>query len=251
VRRIPELPDADYSPAGIVKWKAWLRKYKGQRFARPVSENVADPYLQCLARRVEWGLPDAMLEIARSGDESASFVLRMFPAPIAGQPFGARKLFPEILKYEDGIPERYRQAQGNLEAALAKIGDQQMLEQISTELTDFPYYWDFAPVEAVRKLKYIGGHPAVDILIGALGNLKGMEREGEKNFERCVEPSIYSGLHRTPEQEVIARTSCDHDRYFIRVRDTNALLMRTVAEMVWNPPLPVDAPASADNVLKW
>ena len=252
MRRIPELPEADYSPAGIVKWKAWLEKYEGRRFARPVSEKVADPYLQCLARRVEWGFPDAMLEIARSGDESAMSVLRKFPAPAAGQPLGARNLFPEILRYEDGgIPDRYREAQGNLEAGLAKLGDQQMLEQIATVLTGFPYYWDFAPVEAVRKLKFVGGRRAVDILIGALGNLKGMEGEGERNFEQCIEPSVYSGLHRTPEQEAFVRKACDHDRYFSHVRNTNALVMMTLPEMVRNPPLPADAPATPDNVQRW
>ena len=252
VRRIPELPEADYSPAGIVKWKAWLKKYKGRRFERPVSENVADPYLQCLARRVEWGFPDAMLEIATSGDKSARSVLQKFPAPAAGQPLGARDLFPEILRYEDSsMPNRYRQAQGNLEAGLAKIGDQQMLNQIATELTGFPYYLDFAPVEAVRKLKFIGGRRAVDILIGALGNLKGMELEGEKNFEQCIEPSVYSGLHRTPEEEAFVRKQCDRDRYFSHVRNTNALLMMTLAEIVSNPPLPSDAPATPDNIREW
>ena len=43
VRRIPDLPTADYSPAGIVQWKAWLEKYKGQTFSRPVPESVSDP----------------------------------------------------------------------------------------------------------------------------------------------------------------------------------------------------------------
>jgi len=42
-----------------------------------------------------------------------------------------------------------------------------MLSQIATELTGFPYYGDNIPVEAVRKLKFLGGERAVGILIGA------------------------------------------------------------------------------------
>jgi len=252
VRRIPDLPAADYSPAGIAQWKAWLAKYKGQKFARPVSEGVSDPYLQCLARRAEWGFPDAILEIARSNGKSAASVLRKFPVPLPGQPLGARNVFPEILRYEySGISDRFREMQGNLETGLAQLGDKQMLDQIGTELTDFPYNRDSAPIEAVRKLKFIGGKRAMEVLIGALGNLKGMEREGEKNFEQCIEPSIYSGLHRTPEQDAYIRKACDHDRYFVPVRNTNALLMTTLAEMVKNPPVPSDAPITPENFQKW
>src|SRR5260370_2412825 len=61
---VPDLPDADYSPSGIAQWKAWLGKYKGQHLSTPVFESISDPYLQCLARRVEWGHPDAILDIA-------------------------------------------------------------------------------------------------------------------------------------------------------------------------------------------
>src|SRR6266851_2404811 len=70
VRRIPDLPAEDYSSQGIVQWKTWLAKHKGQAFSKPVSESVSDPYLQCLARKVEWGYPDAVLEIARVGSKS-------------------------------------------------------------------------------------------------------------------------------------------------------------------------------------
>jgi hypothetical protein len=252
VRRIPDLPAADYSPAGIVKWKEWLEKYKGQTFSKPVSESVSDPYLQCLARKVEWGHPDAMLEIARSGGKPASSVLQQFPTPSPGQPMGIRNWSPELLRHEDGgIPDLYREAQGNLQTGLAQLGDEQMLSQIATELTGFPYHWDNIPVEAVRKLKFLGGERAVGILIGALGNLKGMEQEGEKAFEQCIEPSIYSGLHRTPEQDAYIRKVCDHDRYFGHVRDVNGLLMKTLAEMVKDPPLSADARATPENFQKW
>ncbi len=102
---VHDLPDADYSPSGIAQWKAWLGKYKGQHLSTPVFESVSDPYLQCFARRVEWGHPDAILDIATFGDRSAEAILKQFPAPHAGEAMGARELFPEILQNEDARPE--------------------------------------------------------------------------------------------------------------------------------------------------
>ncbi|HWY58909.1 MAG TPA: hypothetical protein VNZ03_30885 [Terriglobales bacterium] len=76
---VPDFPDADYSPSGIAQWKTWLEKYKGQHLSTPVFESVSDPYLQCLARRVEWGHPDAILDIATFGGPSGEAILKRFP----------------------------------------------------------------------------------------------------------------------------------------------------------------------------
>jgi hypothetical protein len=87
------LPDADYSPSDIAQWKAWLEKYKGQHLSRPVFESVSDPYLQCLARRVEWGHRDAILDIATFGGPSAEPILKQFPTPKSGELMGAREIY--------------------------------------------------------------------------------------------------------------------------------------------------------------
>jgi len=251
IRRIPEFPDADYSPAGIEQWKAWLAKYQEREFSKPVSEDVADPYLQCLVRKAEWGFPDAILDISSSHKPDAVAVLNEFPTPKPGQPMGARKLFSEISRSEDGRLDPAREMQGNIEVALAMLGDEQMAAQIHSELEDFPYNWDYVPLEAVRKLKYIGGWRAVDTLVDALDNLRGLQKEGEQNLAQCMTPSIYTGLHPTPAQQENMRKYCNSFDYFRHVDEVNALILQTLAQIVKDPPLPADAHPTPENLKKW
>ena len=248
-RRIPEFPDADYSPAGIETWKVWLAKYKGKQFSQPVSEEVADPYLQCLARKVEWGFPDAILDIGSSGKPDAAAVLKDFPTPPPGAPMGARKLFPEILRLDEERRNPAVEAQGNVEVALAILGDKAMLAQVRAELEDGR--GAFTPVEAVRKLKFIGGFEAADALVDSLGNLRGLQKQGEENFAQCTQPSIYTGLHPTPEQQEATRVQCGRLAYFEQVGRVNALVLQTLAELVKDPPLPADAQPTAENFKRW
>lgn len=248
-RRIPEFPDADYSPAGIEKWKAWLAKYNGKQFSSPVSEEVADPYLQCLARKVEWGFPDAILDIGSSGKPDAAAVLKDFPTPRRGAPMGARSLFLEIFRLDEERRNPALEAQGNLEVALAILGDKEMLAQIRAELEDAR--GAFTPVEAVRKLKFIGGFEAADALVDSLGNLRGLQKQAEENFAQCMQPSIYTGLHPTPEQQEATRQQCGRLNYFVQVGRVNALVLQTLAELVQNPPLPADVPPTAENFQRW
>jgi hypothetical protein len=154
---IPDLPDADYSPSGIAQWKAWLAIYKRQHLSTPVYESVSDPYLQCFARRVEWGHPDAVLDIATFGGPSAEAILKRFPAPRSGEVMGARELYPEVLQYEDGLPGTDSEIQGNLQAGLLRFGEQKTAGQVATELNSFALYPGYFPLEAIRKLRFAGG----------------------------------------------------------------------------------------------
>jgi hypothetical protein len=141
---VPDLPDADYSRSDIAQWKAWLEKYKGQHLSKPVFENVSDPYLQCLTRRVEWGHPDAILDIATFGGPSAEAFLKQFPAPKSGEVMGARELFPDLLRNEDGHPDPDSEIQENLQAGLLRFGDQTTAGQVATELNSFAAYPGFS-----------------------------------------------------------------------------------------------------------
>jgi hypothetical protein len=249
LRRIPDLPNADYSPAGIVQWCDWLTKHRGKALSPAVSKTVSDPYLQCLARMVEWGAPDAMLDIAEFDGDSAVSVLRKFPTPKPGEPFGARDLFPEILREEAGIPGTYREAQGNLQVGLAMRGDQAMLLQIASELQEFPYDWEGVPFEAVSKLRFIGGKPAVDILVSSLGHLNGLKKEADQAFAQCTEPVRRRGA--APEQREYTLKACKNSVIYSHIDQLNALALQTLAQMIKNPPLPSDAPPSEVNFQKW
>jgi len=245
---VPDLPDADYSPSGIAQWKAWLGKYKGQHLSTPVFESVSDPYLQCLARRVEWGHPDAILDIATFGGRSAEAILKQFPAPHAGEAMGARELFPEILRNEDERPDLDRQIQGNLQAALLRFGDQSIADQVATELNEFPIYPGYFPFEAIRKLRFAGGKTAVGILIDGLGSSNRVSHDAQKNFDACL-GRVTPVNQPSKEQKEAAQKACAG---FCSWAERRAgLILSALAEMVKNPPVPADAPPTSENSLKW
>jgi hypothetical protein len=153
-RRAPGLPAADCSDAGIAQWKAYLEKHKGQQLTFPAYPNVDEPYLRCLARRVDWGYPDAILAIAAKGGDAARRALQQFPTletPVA-MGFAAHNAFNT----------HWTDIQGNLQVALAQLGNDEMFDQIIAELHGPTAY------ESVRKLEFIGGKRAVDALVKAL-----------------------------------------------------------------------------------
>ena len=246
---VPDLPDADYSPSGIAQWKAWLQKYKGQHVSRPVFERVSDPYLQCLARRVEWGHPDAILDIATFGGPSAEAILKQFPAPHAGEVMGARQLFPDILQNEDGRPDLYSQIQGNLQAALLRFGEQKIAAQVTTELNDLPIYPGYYfPLEAIRKLRFAGGKTAVGILIDGLGSSNRMTQDAQKDFDACVARVILVS-QPSQQQKEAAQKQCAG--FFSWPDRRTGLILSALAELVKDPPLLANAPRTAESAQKW
>lgn len=246
---VPDLPDADYSPSGIAQWKAWLEKYKGQHFSTPVFEGVSDPYLQCLARRVEWGHPDAILDIATFGGPSAEAILKQFPAPRSGEVMGSRELFVDVLRNEDSrVPDPDSEIQGNLQAALLRFGDQKTAGQVATELNSFAMYPGYFPLEAIRKLRFAGGKTAVGILIDGLGNSNRVSADAQKNFDACLARVIQVN-QPSKEQKEAAQKECVV--WFSWAERRTSLILSALAGMVQDPPLWADAPQTAENSQKW
>jgi hypothetical protein len=247
---VPDLPDADYSPSDIVQWKAWLEKYKGRRLSTPVFESVSDPYLQCLARRVEWGHPDAILDIATFGGPSAEAILKQFPAPKSGEVMGARDLFPDVLRNEqDGRPDTDSEIQGNLQAALLRFGDQGTAFQVASELNSFAIsYGYYFPLEAIRKLRFAGGKTAVGVLIDGLGSSNRMSQDAQKNFDACV-VTVTAANQAWKQPKEAAEKACAGS--FSWAERRTSLILSALAEMVKDPPLPADAPPTAETSQKW
>jgi hypothetical protein len=245
---VPDFPDADYSPSGIAQWKAWLDKHKGQHLSRPVFETVSDPYLQCLARRVEWGHPDAILDIATFGGPSAEAILKQFPAPHAGEVMGARELFPEILQNEDARPDLDSQIQGNIQAALLRFGDQKIAAQVATELSEFPIYPGYFPFEAIRKLRFAGGKTAVGILIDGLGSSNRVNQDEQKNFDACL-GRVLPENQPSNEQKEAAQKACAG--FFSWSDRRTGLILSALAQMVKDPPLPANAPPTPESSQEW
>jgi hypothetical protein len=245
---VQDLPDADYSPPGVAVWKAWLGKYKGQRPSMPVFESVSDPYLQCLARRVEWGHPDAILDIATFGGPSAEAILKRFPAPHSGEVMGARELFPDILLYENGRrPDPDSEIQGNLQAALLRFGDEGAAFQVASELNSFAPYPDFFPIEAIRKLKFAGGKTAVGVLVDGLGSANRTSQDAQKEFDACL---LRVAAAKQPSMQPNEGAQACAGSFSWAERRTG-LILSALAKMVKDPPLPADALPTAENCQKW
>jgi hypothetical protein len=245
---IPDLPDADYSPSDIAQWKSWLEKYKGRHLSTPVFESVSDPYLQCLARRVEWGHPDAILDIATFGGPAAEAILKQFPAPRSGEVMGARELFPDVLQNEDGRPDTDSEVQGNLQAALLRFGDQGTAFQVASELNSFAIsYGYYFPLEAIRKLRFAGGKTAVGVLVDGLGSANRISQDAQKEFDACL--VRVTAANQPSKQPKEAAQACAGS--FSWAERRTSLILNALTEMVKDPPLPANAPPTAENSQKW
>jgi hypothetical protein len=237
-RRVPGLPAANYSPQGVAQWRDYLASHKDAQLTIPVYPEVSDPYLKCLARKVEWGYPDAILAIAAFGGDAALPILRQFPQPSAGDPMGFGALGYGTLFDRPGL---WTAVQGNTQVGLAQLGDREMFEQIVTELSGKYAY------EAVRKLEFIGGRQAVEALIDSLD----MTVEVARKLQNLDTPQrAYLPIWRASaigvQGEIEQETCTPFSSHPYQECVTGVLAL-----MVKDPPLPVNAKLSGENVQIW
>lgn len=236
-RRVPDLPTANYSPEGVAQWKEYLERHKEVQLTFPVYPNVSDPYLKCLARKVEWGYPDAILAIAAFGGDSPLPILRQFPRPSAGDPMGFAAAYGTIFERR-GL---WANVQGNTQVALAQLGDREMFDQVVSELSGKYAY------EAVRKLEFIGGKQAVDALIHSLD----MNEEVARKLQNLETPEkAYLPIWRASPiavQGEIEQETCTP----FSSHPYQACVMGVLGLMVKDPPLPANARMSKENIQIW
>jgi hypothetical protein len=146
-------------------WRKWWDGHKGRPVSTAPYMTVRNPSLKCLARKVDWGFADSVLDIADRFGKAGLDVLRSFPTPIVIQPWGT-------------IP-------GNLDAALARLGDREALNRIVEELQHGAY------LDAIRKLTYVGGADSAEALVNSLG-VPTKDLENAQTYrDKCV--NTYSG----------------------------------------------------------
>lgn len=138
-------------PSGIPtesfdKWASWWEQNEGKPLTLAISSDLQDPYLRCLARKVEWGFPEAILDLGAAGNSQAIPALRRLTR------MGDQRL------RVSGI----NTVRGRAQAALAKLGDLEEFKAIADEL-ESPGCFD-----AVIKMKYVDGRKAVEALIESL-----------------------------------------------------------------------------------
>ena len=236
-RRVPGLPNANYSPEGVAQWKDYLERHKDAQLTYPVYPSVSDSYLKCLARKVEWGYPDAILAIAAFGGESALPILRQFPRPSAGDPMGFAAAYGTLFER----PGLWAIVQGNTQVALAQLGDREMFEQIVSELSGKHAY------EAVRKLEFIGGRQAVDALIRSLD----LTEEASRKLQNLETPQraylpIWSASAIGVQGEIEQETCTPFSSHPFQ-----ECAMGVLALMVKDPPLRANAKMSKENIQVW
>jgi hypothetical protein len=237
-RMVPDLPHADYSDAGIAQWKSYLEKHKGRQMTFPAYADIADPYLQCLARRVDWGYPDGILAIAMDGGPQALPILKKFPRPWKS----------EMMGYFNTVPfnPAWVAIQGNTQVALAQLGDEEMYQQILAELRG-----NGNAYQAVRKLEYLGGKRAVEALVNAL-DIPEDSIWKAWNKECGLRTFCYPNVSQNWKQ--IWNVKLDGTEAHEEVcwaMTFHPCVIGVLGYMVKDPPLPPGSDATPENIRKW
>lgn len=190
-----DLPD-NVDPAHPYNaWLDWWNKLKG-RVAFSISGQITDPYLACLARKVEWGFPDAILDMGNSGNIQAIPVLKRLE--------------------QIGAPiYTLNSIRGRAQFALAKLGDNDSLASIGQAVSD---YGASADIDMLWK---IGGSAAVDILLRALDSTFPRQTHGAS-----IPPDPKDKKNFAAYQKIAAEYK----------QGTDSAILNTLSAMVVDPP---------------
>jgi hypothetical protein len=131
-------------------WLAWSKREKAITFA--ISEDLHNPYEQCLARKVEWGFDLALVDLGTTGDQA--LVRPIEKLGTMGYPYhgyiGTKAPSNFIWLRHDYV-----------ETSLARLGDAQHFKIIVTNLNTRSFQTE------IQKLQIIGGREAVEALVNS------------------------------------------------------------------------------------
>lgn len=191
-------------------WLEWWNTRESGPVSVAIFEDVSDVHLRCLARKVEWGFPNAILEIGATDNALAESILRRFP-----RDSGRGNI------------------ESNLEAALARLGDQGEFNRIAQELRPD------SSTDPIGKLRYIGGRNAVEALIDAL------RVQPQSVGVMAPESSTQKAKRKKPRQSLNDRILTERNENFQKS------ILAALASMVKNPPLSDTASPSTENIERW
>lgn len=150
----PIEPNGDFSTdAG--KWKTWWEHRKSRRVTLELPADFQDPRLQCFVRKIQWGFPDAVLDLGEYGGPKTIPLLKKLTQ------VGVSVANPD-----------FQSMKGRAQTELAKLGDLEELGKIHSQLDTTKY------ADAVEKLQYIGGKDAVAAFVSELANPHFLSGEG-------------------------------------------------------------------------
>jgi hypothetical protein len=180
---------------------------------------------------------------------AAEAILKQFPAPRSGEVMGARELYRDVLRDEnedESRPNPDSEIQGDLQAALLRFGDQKTAGQVATELNSFAFKPGNFPLEAIRKLRFAGGKTAVGVLIDGLGSSNRMSQDAQ-NFDACV-VTVTAANQRWKQPKEAAEKA--YAASFSWAERRTSPILSALAELVKDPPLPANAPPTAESSQK-
>jgi hypothetical protein len=131
-------------------WVDWWTQGKEKPISLSIRNDIQDPYLECLCRKVEWGFPMGMVDLGATGDP------RVVPI--------IRKLARMGYAYEGYVGSRSPYIwlrHDYVETVLAKWGDAEALEFVVHELETNAHQ------TAILNLHIIGGKKAMAALLDA------------------------------------------------------------------------------------
>lgn len=176
-------------------WLAWWEQRKGD-VVLSISGRVDNPYLACLARKVEWGFPDAIFDMGNSGNTQAISLLKSLER--VGAPVYT-----------------LNSVRGRAQFALAKLGDEDSLASIGRAVSD---YGASADIDMLWK---IGGPAAVDILLRALDSTFPRQTHGAS-----IPPDPKDKKNFAAYEKIAAEYK----------QSTDSAILNTLSAMVADPP---------------
>ena len=137
-------PEAD-----VKVWADWWEESKrGSVLWAIQKHDFRDPRLQCLVRKVNWGFPDAIVDLATLAGQDAEPILA----------------YLATVGDKSEPTARFDTVRGHAQTALAILGDEVQFNAIVRELDTLRFK------DATRKLAVVGGKRSVAVLIGGFDN---------------------------------------------------------------------------------
>jgi hypothetical protein len=157
---------------------------------------------------------------------------------------------PEAMGFAQSTPfsAHWADIQGNLQVALAQLGDDDIFGQIVAELSGATAY------ESVRKLEFIGGKRAVDALVKALDVPEEVVQKARKQGPGCGNGPAFCHARWRDFYKPIWSTvaySAQIDRESCYAGTFHECLVYVLGKMVKDPPVAPGAEATAQNLAKW
>lgn len=174
----------------------WWQKNQRQPIMWSISVGLHDPYSACLARKVEWGFPDAIFDMGNTSDPELNPVLRKLEG------IGPQALVDRMNQYT---------IHGLAMVALARRREDGAFEEL-VRLSDI------GEDGASKALTLVGGRRAVDALMESLDNKHFMEDDPGLNW---------------PDKKAVAREKELITRY-AKVKDASVISL--ISDMIIDSP---------------